>query len=111
MLVPPAEVLLFFVALSTIFVTDCFIHDKPLLIFLPAADATSPIRSPGVLLFLAPVLLLLLLTLSALDNVHSLAPNLGCAAKPAQKKKIAVAGVGGYSGACTFGYLQRAAAL
>ena len=37
--------------------------------------------------------------------------NKGTAAKPFEKKKIAVVGVGGYSGAITFGFLQRAASL
>jgi hypothetical protein len=35
----------------------------------------------------------------------------GCAAKPIDKKKIAVFGAGGYLGALTFGFLQRAASL
>ena len=35
----------------------------------------------------------------------------GTAATPSAKKKIAVAGVGGYAGAVTFGFLQRAASL
>lgn len=35
----------------------------------------------------------------------------GTAAKPLDKKKIAIAGVGGYAGAVTFGFLQRAASL
>jgi shikimate 5-dehydrogenase len=39
-----------------------------------------------------------------------LAPK-GCAAKPFDKKKIAVFGAGGYLGAVVFGFLQRAASL
>ncbi len=39
-----------------------------------------------------------------------LAPK-GCAAKPFEKKKIAVFGAGGYLGAVVFGFLQRAASL
>ncbi len=35
----------------------------------------------------------------------------GCAAKPFEKKKIAVFGAGGYLGAVIFGFLQRAASL
>eukprot|EP00970_Alexandrium_tamarense_P019680 scaffold14346_cov207-Alexandrium_tamarense.AAC.8 len=35
----------------------------------------------------------------------------GCAAKPFEKKKIAIAGVGGYLGAVTFGFLQRSASI
>ena len=35
----------------------------------------------------------------------------GCAAKPLEKKKIAVFGVGGYLGAVVFGFVQRAASL
>lgn len=35
----------------------------------------------------------------------------GCAAKPLDKKKIAVFGAGGYLGAVIFGFLQRAASL
>ncbi len=35
----------------------------------------------------------------------------GCAAKPFEKKKIAVFGAGGYLGAVVFGFLQRAASL
>jgi len=35
----------------------------------------------------------------------------GCAAKPLEKKKIAVFGAGGYLGATLFGFLQRAASL
>lgn len=35
----------------------------------------------------------------------------GCAAHPAQKKKIAMLGCGGYLGAVTFGFLQRAMSL
>ena len=35
----------------------------------------------------------------------------GCAAKPFEKKKVAVLGGGGYLGAVTFGFLQRAASL
>ena len=35
----------------------------------------------------------------------------GCAAKPFEKKKIAVFGAGGYIGAVIFGFLQRAASL
>eukprot|EP00977_Amphora_coffeiformis_P002035 scaffold381_cov178-Amphora_coffeaeformis.AAC.24 len=37
--------------------------------------------------------------------------NKGTAAKPLDRKKIAVAGIGGYAGAQTFGFLQRAASL
>ncbi|KAL7554509.1 hypothetical protein ACHAWF_017966 [Thalassiosira exigua] len=35
----------------------------------------------------------------------------GCAAKPFEKKKIAVFGAGGYLGAVVFGFLQRAASI
>jgi len=35
----------------------------------------------------------------------------GCAAKPFEKKKIAVFGAGGYLGATVFGFLQRASSL
>lgn len=35
----------------------------------------------------------------------------GSAAKPYQKKKVAVFGAGGYLGACIFGFLQRAGSL
>mmetsp|Transcript_16113 Transcript_16113/g.25084 ORF Transcript_16113/g.25084 Transcript_16113/m.25084 type:complete len:167 (-) Transcript_16113:560-1060(-) len=35
----------------------------------------------------------------------------GAAATPAQKKKVAVFGAGGYMGATAFGFLQRAASL
>lgn len=35
----------------------------------------------------------------------------GCAGKPFEKKKVAVLGGGGYLGALTFGFLQRAASL
>ena len=35
----------------------------------------------------------------------------GCAAKPLEKKKIAVFGAGGYLGAVIFGFVQRAASL
>lgn len=35
----------------------------------------------------------------------------GCAATPFEKKKVAVLGGGGYLGAVTFGFLQRAASL
>jgi len=38
-------------------------------------------------------------------------PPRGCAAVPFQKKKVAVVGGGGYLGAITFGFLQRAASL
>lgn len=38
-------------------------------------------------------------------------PPKGCAAKPFEKKKIAVFGAGGYLGAVVFGFLQRAASL
>jgi hypothetical protein len=37
--------------------------------------------------------------------------NKGSAAKPFEKKKIAVFGAGGYMGACVFGFLQRAGSL
>lgn len=37
--------------------------------------------------------------------------NQGSAAKPYEKKKIAVFGTGGYLGACTYGFLQRAGSL
>ncbi|KAL3785082.1 hypothetical protein HJC23_001460 [Cyclotella cryptica] len=37
--------------------------------------------------------------------------NEGCAAKPYEKKKIAVFGAGGYLGATVFGFLQRAASI
>ncbi len=35
----------------------------------------------------------------------------GCAAKPYNKKKIAIFGIGGYMGATIFGFLQRASAI
>lgn len=35
----------------------------------------------------------------------------GCAAKPLEKKKVAVFGTGGYMGAITYGFLQRASSL
>jgi len=38
-------------------------------------------------------------------------PPKGCAAKPLEKKKIAVFGTGGYMGAITYGFLQRASSL
>eukprot|EP00536_Pseudo-nitzschia_multiseries_P016722 jgi/Psemu1/47474/gm1.47474_g len=37
--------------------------------------------------------------------------NKGSAAKPLDKKKVAVFGTGGYLGACTYGFLQRAGSL
>jgi len=37
--------------------------------------------------------------------------NEGCAARPFEKKKIAVFGAGGYLGAIVFGFLQRAASI
>ena len=37
--------------------------------------------------------------------------NLGSAAKPYEKKKVAVFGAGGYMGACVYGFLQRAGSL
>jgi len=51
-------------------------------------------------------------TVSILRPASSLllAPK-GCAAKPFEKKKIAVFGAGGYLGAVVFGFLQRAASL
>ena len=61
-------------------------------------------------------LLLALLVASPHNHVLGLAAvksknNRGSAAKPFEKKKIAIAGVGGYAGAVTFGFLQRAASL
>jgi len=51
-----------------------------------------------------------------IDSISRLASSLllapkGCAAKPFEKKKIAVFGAGGYLGAVVFGFLQRAASL
>jgi hypothetical protein len=38
-------------------------------------------------------------------------PKKGCGAKPYNKKKIAIFGIGGYMGATIFGFLQRASAI
>ena len=35
----------------------------------------------------------------------------GCAARPFEKKKVAIFGAGGYLGAVIFGFLQRASSL
>jgi hypothetical protein len=43
--------------------------------------------------------------------LHMLNEPQGCAAKPYEKKKIAVFGAGGYLGATIFGFLQRAGSL
>ena len=45
------------------------------------------------------------------SSLHMAQPPKGCAAKPFEKKKIAVFGAGGYLGAVSFGFLQRASAL
>ena len=65
-------------------------------------------------------------TLMALSGMYAFAPSnrdivsisrplllapKGCAAKPFDKKKIAVFGAGGDLGAVVFGFLQRAASL
>ena len=51
-------------------------------------------------------------TTDALSNaIPSTASPKGSAAKPFEKKNIAVLGGGGYLGAVTFGFLQRAASL
>lgn len=61
------------------------------------------------------VLLCLLVTTTSVRALSSITPQhqkpQGCAATPLIKQKVAVFGAGGYLGACTFGYLQRAAAL
>ena len=45
------------------------------------------------------------------SSLHMAQPPKGCAAKPFEKKKIAVFGAGGYLGAVLFGFLQRASSL
>lgn len=45
-----------------------------------------------------------------LTSLHMSQPK-GCASKPFEKKKIALFGAGGYLGAVTFGFLQRASSL
>jgi hypothetical protein len=48
---------------------------------------------------------------SDVDAFSSLQPPKGSAAKPFEKKKIAVVGGGGYMGSLVFGFLQRACSL
>lgn len=57
------------------------------------------------------LLSLLLLLIGNRSDALSVAVPKGSAATPAQKTKIAVLGAGGYLGALTFGYLQRASSL
>jgi hypothetical protein len=47
---------------------------------------------------------------NALPILHLTRPK-GCAAKPFEKKKVAIFGAGGYLGAVIFGFLQRASSL
>ena len=44
-------------------------------------------------------------------STKSALPNKGSAAKPFEKKKVAVFGAGGYLGGCVYGFLQRAGSL
>lgn len=58
-----------------------------------------------------PVLCLFLARPSSCYSVTSPTVVKGSAAKPYEKKKVAVFGAGGYLGACMFGFLQRAGSL
>ena len=63
------------------------------------------------------LLLTVVVLLCPSATVHGLSTRMvvrkpqGCAAKPFEKKKVAVLGGGGYLGALTLGFLQRAASL
>ena len=64
--------------------------------------------------FLGAVLLLLVvlsIEACAAFSLSMMATPKGCAAKPYEKKKIAVFGAGGYLGGCIYGFLQRAGSL
>lgn len=50
-------------------------------------------------------------TSSCLHIMNMVTEPKGCAAKPLEKKKIAIFGTGGYLGAITYGFLQRAASI
>jgi len=50
-------------------------------------------------------------SMSMSSSSSSPVTNQGSAAKPYEKKKIAVFGTGGYLGACAYGFLQRAGSL
>lgn len=47
---------------------------------------------------------------NAFSALHLTRPK-GCAARPFEKKKVAIFGAGGYLGAVIFGFLQRASSL
>jgi hypothetical protein len=51
------------------------------------------------------------MTMSVSTKSSALLPNKGSAAKPFEKKKVAVFGAGGYLGGCVYGFLQRAGSL
>jgi len=48
---------------------------------------------------------------SSSSSLLNMEPPKGCAAKPFEKKRIAIFGAGGYLGATAFGFLQRAASI
>mmetsp|Transcript_14190 Transcript_14190/g.34194 ORF Transcript_14190/g.34194 Transcript_14190/m.34194 type:complete len:373 (+) Transcript_14190:118-1236(+) len=50
-------------------------------------------------------------SLSMSSSSMPLPKNMGCAAKPFEKKKVCVFGAGGYLGGCVYGMLQRAGSL
>ncbi len=68
--------------------------------------------SSSCLPFVLQVLFIIFATQSCSGySIISQAVVKGSAAKPYEKKKVAVFGAGGYLGACIFGYLQRAGSL
>lgn len=62
-------------------------------------------RSQNILFCIALAVVLLV------ERVSGFSMNLGSAAKPLDKKKVAIVGGGGYLGSCIFGGLQRAGGL
>lgn len=58
------------------------------------------------------LLVIFCLVLEPCSSLSMVTPTVkGSAAKPFEKKKVAVVGAGGYLGACIFGFLQRASSL
>jgi len=74
-------------------------------------QTTRAAPSAGTKILLALILALLVLAGNAFSMQMAANSPKGCASRPFEKKNVAVFGAGGYLGAVTFGFVQRAASL